>query len=621
MTEISRTVFARPCLSLYAVLLLAGGMTVGQERRRPTLEGGVRQQERRQEPIRGGVRQEEEVPDETSLVKMAERDCRAAREVLDLYRRAAANPELVSSDDWKGAGERLYTAMSPCLDCPIASLDVYIELLRRAQIARADPRARAETYKKLIVLETGNDPARGPVSLQVYDQAVQTWRRKVQDTLTAAEGCFHESCTETLRVMRDALPPERRARGGVYGQGGEGGVSGGRPPGGGVPPLPREWPSSGSTTTTRGPASRETTPRPRKGTKSAADDAAEAADAAASVIAGAPPWKLKLAEGVTLSVTEEAVKKGAVQAATKGAVTVAAGVGVAVLGEGAKDAALGTAAATGMVCVGSAAINQQLARAKQFELHSWEHHRELQRADRDWQAEQQRHLRQMDELARNLQDEPRRHAEAMRRLEQQEKQVEQRHRDMMKSADANAREVEQRRYQQNRADLQRSRQQEEAERNKRERLYREEAPRQEGEQYRRNVDRIIDRAAKTPEERAEMRRQAEQMKRYLEQMAARPTPRQGPQVPDKGADARHQLRLEKFRREWDTQWGRYQGYLDSIQMEWDFEMRRHDTNPFKNTAEAERHAAEIARLNAKARCLMGDHLAALDAIRLKYQLW
>jgi hypothetical protein len=628
MSELFRRMFAQPGFRLCVVLLLASGVLVGQEGRRPTLEGGVRQQERRPTTVKGGVRQQEELPDEFSLLKAAESQCRDAREALDLYHRAAADTKLVLSDDWTGVDERLYAGMASCIECPMAELKVYIELLRKLQIARPDPRARAELYRHVVSLESGNEPARGPVSLQAFDQAVQKWRQKIQETLKGAEGCFRESCTETLQAMRDALPPDRPSRGGVFGQ--DGGGRGARRSNGGLPPMPPPMPptlsggveESGGTASGRGPASREVTPRTpgKTAPPSKSEDAATAAaGAAASAIAGAPPWKLKLAEGVTLSVTEEAIKKGAVQAVGRGAVTVAVGTGVAVLTEAAKDTGL-AAATAGMVCVSGAAINQQIAQAKKFELHSWEHHKELQQADREWQAEEQRHLRQMDEMARRLQDEPRRHEEAQRRIEQQQRQMDQRHQQMMKSGDANARQVEQRRYDQDRNEIEKARMRERQENLRREKLYREEGPRQARDEHRRNVDRIIDKSAKTPQQREQMRREADQIDRFVEQKGVRPPPRAQPDI-NKGMEARRQLRLENFRREWDVQWARYQGYLDGLQMEWNFEMDRHNNNPFKTVAEAERHAAELARLNAKARCLMGDQLAALDALRLKYQLW
>jgi len=230
MSKLSPRLFARHCLTLCAALLLACAASVGQERRRPTLEGGVRQQERRTPPVRGGVQQREEIPD---LVGMIEGDCQAAREALDLYHRAAPNTELVLSDDWEGVDDRVYAGMASCVNCPIAKLKIYIELLRRAQFARADPRARAETYKQLFNLMTGKDPGRGAVSLQVYDQAVQRWRQKIQATLQEAEECYQTACTETLRVIRDASPPGRPPRGPV-----RGGVE--RPGGGGLPPLPED---------------------------------------------------------------------------------------------------------------------------------------------------------------------------------------------------------------------------------------------------------------------------------------------------------------------------------------------------------------------------------------------
>ena len=69
------------------------------------------------------------------------------------------------------------------------------------------------------------------------------------------------------------------------------------------------------------------------------------------------------------------------------------------------------------------------------------------------------------------------------------------------------------------------------------------------------------------------------------------------------------------------QWSHYSGLLDGWQAEWKFEEQRHNANPFHTGAEDERHATEITRLNAKARCMMGDQLAALDQILLKYRLW
>jgi len=236
MSKLFRRMFAQPGFRLCVVLLLASGVLVGQEGRRPTLEGGVRQQERRPTTVKGGVRQQEELPDEFSLLKAAESQCRDAREALDLYHRAAADTKLVLSDDWNGVDERLYAGMASCIECPMAELKVYIELLRKLQIARPDPRARAELYRQVVSLESGNEPARGPASLQAYDQAVEKWRQKIQETLKGAEGCFRESCTETLQAMRDALPPDRPLRGGVSGQ--DGGGRGARRSDGDLPPMP-----------------------------------------------------------------------------------------------------------------------------------------------------------------------------------------------------------------------------------------------------------------------------------------------------------------------------------------------------------------------------------------------
>ena len=79
MSRLFRRMFARPGFRLCVVLLLASGVLVGQEGRRPTLEGGVRQQERRPTTVKGGVRQQEELPDEFTLFKTAESQCRDAR--------------------------------------------------------------------------------------------------------------------------------------------------------------------------------------------------------------------------------------------------------------------------------------------------------------------------------------------------------------------------------------------------------------------------------------------------------------------------------------------------------------------------------------------------------------
>src|SRR4051812_3110441 len=160
MPNSSTRMYTRLCLLFCAMTLLASGLLLGQERRTRPLEGGVRQQERRP-PIKGGVRQRDEVPDEYSVERMMESSCRDSRNALDLYRRAAANPELVSSPEWQGVDDRLYQGMASCLECPAGSLKVYVELLRQLEVARLDKSARPELYRRVVSLENGNEPARG----------------------------------------------------------------------------------------------------------------------------------------------------------------------------------------------------------------------------------------------------------------------------------------------------------------------------------------------------------------------------------------------------------------------------------------------------------------------------
>ena len=210
MSKLFQRMFARPALLLCAALsLLAVGTTAGQEPRpRPPLQGGVQQPERRRGPIKGGVQRREEIPDEYSPYKIIKKDCQAAREALDLYRRAASNTELVLSDEWESANDRLYKATASCLECPTASLNIYIELLRRLQLARSDPRARAEAYRQVMSMSGGVAGPR-PVALPAYDRAVQSWKQKIQETLADAEVCFKTACTDTLQVMEDPHPTDR----------------------------------------------------------------------------------------------------------------------------------------------------------------------------------------------------------------------------------------------------------------------------------------------------------------------------------------------------------------------------------------------------------------------------
>ena len=574
MSKLFRSVLTRRRLRLCAVLLLVVGAAVGQERRPPTLEGGVRQQERRQEPIRGGVRQREEIPDDYSITKMIEGDCRAARESLDLYYRAASNTGLVLSDEWEGVDERLYAGMASCLDCPMGTLKIYIELLRRAQLARANPRERAETYKQLINLETGNDPGRGAVSLQAYDQAVQRWRQKIQETLKAAEGCFKTACTETLQVIRDASPPERRSRGPIRG-------SVERPGGGGLPPLPPAMPPTPSGGVEERP------PAKAAKKKQPGDDKT-----------GPPPWAIAIAGGVFLA-TEEGVK----------------------------DLLL-PAAATGVVCVSAEGIKHQIAQAAEWELYAWDHYKDLQGLDHDLMVETQRHMERVDQFTREARGEPGRHAEAMRRLEQQERLAEQRYRAAQNSTDPLTRETALDRFEQNKYQIQKMRTQELNQHTQNVKT----APSRlaaEAKLHRSNLENFIDQSNLPAESKAKLKSQAEGLGRFLERELAERQDAAGRAAEQarieharvREHEAERRLHLENFRREWEAARQQYGQTIRALNDEWGREQTRHGMNPFKNEAEGARHGEALARINAKMRCAVADHLAKLDAVRLKYQVW
>src|SRR5205085_3425888 len=154
----------------------------------------------------GETQQRDEIPDQYPLLSILETECQIAREALDLYREAAANPELVLSDRWKDVEDRAYQALASCFSCPMGTLKIGIELLRKAQISRLNPQARAEVYRRLIHLTSANNPARGPVSLQAFDQTVQRWKQKISTILQEAEKCFQDSCVELLQVLRGAYP-------------------------------------------------------------------------------------------------------------------------------------------------------------------------------------------------------------------------------------------------------------------------------------------------------------------------------------------------------------------------------------------------------------------------------
>ncbi|HKQ07018.1 MAG TPA: hypothetical protein VJ464_17950 [Blastocatellia bacterium] len=202
MSKRFHRMFALPGFRIGAVLLLVSGMLIGQERRPPVLRGGA-QQERRPPAPKRGAQQQDELPDEYSIITILATECREARKALDLYREAAANPELVMSDRWQTVEDRAYQALASCFSCPMGTLKIGIELLRRAQIARPNPRARGEVYERLIFFTSGQSPARRPVSLQAFDQAVQRWEQKIQGILQEAEECFQQSCVETLQLLTD----------------------------------------------------------------------------------------------------------------------------------------------------------------------------------------------------------------------------------------------------------------------------------------------------------------------------------------------------------------------------------------------------------------------------------
>ncbi|HEV8713777.1 MAG TPA: hypothetical protein VGX03_13235, partial [Candidatus Binatia bacterium] len=188
MLKLLRRMLAQLGFLLCAVLL-ASGMALGQEGRAPVLEGGVQEQDY-----------------ELSFLKSVEYTCQVAREALDLYHKAAANPELVSSNDWRELNGKLGDAGYTGCECPFADASAYIKRLRRMQIARPDPQARAELLRPGMAMpwELRDEPAQDPGSLQAFDWAMQKNREKIQESLKSAEECFEESCTKTLQVLRDA---------------------------------------------------------------------------------------------------------------------------------------------------------------------------------------------------------------------------------------------------------------------------------------------------------------------------------------------------------------------------------------------------------------------------------
>jgi len=192
--KLFRRMFAQLGFLLCAALL-ASGTVLGQEGRAPVLEGGVQEQDY-----------------ELSFLKSVEYTCQVARDALDLYHKAAANPELVSSNDWREVNGKLDDTGRGDCECPFADASAYIKRLRRMQIARPNPQARAELLGELqweLRDERGDlEPIQDFGSLQAFDWAMQKENEKIQKSLKSAEECFQKSCTEALQVLREQREQE-----------------------------------------------------------------------------------------------------------------------------------------------------------------------------------------------------------------------------------------------------------------------------------------------------------------------------------------------------------------------------------------------------------------------------
>ena len=173
MLKLFRRMFAQLGFLLCAALL-ASGTVLGQEGRAPVLEGGVQEQDY-----------------ELSFLKSVEYTCQVARDALDLYHKAAANPELVSSNDWREVNGKLDDTGRGDCECLFADASAYIKRLRRMQIARPNPQARAELLGELqweLRDERGDlEPIQDFGSLQAFDWAMQKENEKIQKSLKSAE--------------------------------------------------------------------------------------------------------------------------------------------------------------------------------------------------------------------------------------------------------------------------------------------------------------------------------------------------------------------------------------------------------------------------------------------------
>lgn len=176
MLESSPRMFVRRSLHLCVALLLATGFALGQNQPSPT----------------------NDPQDPNGFFASVIKSCRLGQDTLDLYRRAAVNPEIVSSDEWKDLDGRLHGADQGC-PCPFTDARVHLERLRKMQLARSNPRARAQIVRDVMQFEPHKSIG-DPGSLQALEYVMQKEREHIREAINAVEKCS-QSCTENIQIL------------------------------------------------------------------------------------------------------------------------------------------------------------------------------------------------------------------------------------------------------------------------------------------------------------------------------------------------------------------------------------------------------------------------------------